>query len=200
MHTRAPRFTAATRPPASVQISDKNCEKIHYIAPNIYCCGAGTAADTEEITKLISSQLALLRLATRAGSRVVSAMTMLKRRLFQHQGQISAALVLGGVDVTGPHLYTIYPHGSTDKLPYVTMGSGSVRGGGGGGGGNWRRGEAAMLRCAALFSPPRRPPPSLPPPHVAARRHGRFRVGLPRRHAARRSRGARHRRHPRRHF
>ena len=120
------------RPPcppalAALQISDKNCEKIHYIAPNIYCCGAGTAADTEEITKLISSQLALLRLATRAGSRVVSAMTMLKRRLFQHQGQISAALVLGGVDVTGPHLYTIYPHGSTDKLPYVTMGSGSVR-------------------------------------------------------------------------
>ena len=39
---------------------------------------------------------------------------------------MSAALVLGGVDVTGPHLYTIYPHGSTDKLPYVTMGSGSL--------------------------------------------------------------------------
>jgi len=30
--------------------------------------------------------------------------------------------VLGGVDVTGPCLYTIAPHGSTDKLPYVTMG------------------------------------------------------------------------------
>lgn len=29
---------------------DKNCEKIHYIAPNIYCCGAGTAADTENTT------------------------------------------------------------------------------------------------------------------------------------------------------
>lgn len=26
----------------------------------------------------------------------------------------------------GPHLYTIAPHGSTDKLPYVTMGSGSL--------------------------------------------------------------------------
>ena len=34
--------------------------------------------------------------------------------------------MLGGVDVTGPSLYTIYPHGSTDKLPYVTMGSGSL--------------------------------------------------------------------------
>ena len=34
--------------------------------------------------------------------------------------------MLGGVDVTGPALYTVYPHGSTDKLPYVTMGSGSL--------------------------------------------------------------------------
>jgi len=53
-------------------------------------------------------------------------MTMLKQRLFQHQGGIGAALVLGGVDATGAHLFTIHPHGSTDKLPYVTMGSGSL--------------------------------------------------------------------------
>lgn len=46
--------------------------------------------------------------------------------LFRHQGHIGAALVLGGVDSTGPHLFTIHPHGSTDKLPYVTMGSGSL--------------------------------------------------------------------------
>ena len=46
--------------------------------------------------------------------------------LYRYQGHVSAALVLGGVDVTGPALYTVYPHGSTDKLPYVTMGSGSL--------------------------------------------------------------------------
>lgn len=45
---------------------------------------------------------------------------------FRYRGNISAALVLGGVDVEGSHLYTIYPHGSTDRLPYVTMGSGSL--------------------------------------------------------------------------
>jgi 20S proteasome subunit beta 2 len=33
---------------------------------------------------------------------------------------------LGGVDAVGFHLYTIHPHGSTDKLPFVTMGSGSL--------------------------------------------------------------------------
>lgn len=42
--------------------------------------------------------------------------------LLRYQGYIGAALVLGGMDCNGPHLYSIYPHGSTDKLPYVTMG------------------------------------------------------------------------------
>lgn len=46
----------------------------------------------------------------------------------RYQGYIGAALVLGGVDVTGPHLYSIHPHGSTDKLPYVTMGECCSRG------------------------------------------------------------------------
>ena len=78
------------------------------------------------MTKLISSQLELLRLQMGCQSRVVTAMTQLKRRLFKYQGHVSAALVLGGVDVTGAHLYTIYPHGSTDKLPFVSMGSGSL--------------------------------------------------------------------------
>jgi hypothetical protein len=75
---------------------------------------------------MVSSKLQLLRLATGSASRVVTAMTMLKRYLFRYQGYVSAALVLGGVDCTGPHLYTIYPHGSTDKLPFMSMGSGSL--------------------------------------------------------------------------
>ncbi|EGB05050.1 hypothetical protein AURANDRAFT_69937 [Aureococcus anophagefferens] len=117
---------ADTRATAGSEVADKNCEKIHYLAPNIYCCGAGTAADTEKTTELIASQLELLRLSTGTQSRVVAAVTLLKRMLFKYQGHIGAALVLGGVDCTGPGLYQIYPHGSTSKLPYVTMGSGSL--------------------------------------------------------------------------
>ena len=41
---------ADTRSTSGSTVADKNCEKIHYIAPNIYCCGAGTAADTENVT------------------------------------------------------------------------------------------------------------------------------------------------------
>lgn len=118
---------ADTRATGGTEVVDKNCEKIHYLSPNIYCCGAGTAADTEKTTELISSQLELLRLNTGGcQSRVVTACTALKRMLYRYQGHISAALVLGGCDVNGPHIYQIYPHGSTSKLTYTTMGSGSL--------------------------------------------------------------------------
>jgi len=75
---------------------------------------------------LISSQLELHTLSTGRQARVETAETMLKQMLFRYQGNVSAALILGGVDFKGHHLCTIYPHGSTDSLPYVTMGSGSL--------------------------------------------------------------------------
>jgi 20S proteasome subunit beta 2 len=117
---------ADTRATEGPIVADKNCEKIHYIADNIYCCGAGTAADTENVTGMISRQMELHRLATSRRPRVTTALTLTKQHLFKYQGHISAALVLGGVDVDGPQLFTIHPAGSTDKLPYVTMGSGSL--------------------------------------------------------------------------
>jgi hypothetical protein len=36
-------------------------EKLHYMAPNIYCAGAGTAADCDKTTSTMSSQLELHR-------------------------------------------------------------------------------------------------------------------------------------------
>ncbi|GAX14208.1 20S proteasome subunit beta 2 [Fistulifera solaris] len=117
---------ADTRATNDTEVAERNCEKIHYIAPNMYCCGAGTAADTENTTALISRQLELLRMDTARPSRLVTAVTLLKRMLFRYQGHVSAALVLGGCDLQGPHIYQIYPHGSTAKLPYTSMGSGSL--------------------------------------------------------------------------
>merc|ERR1719207_482274 len=68
----------------------------------------------------------LLRLSMGTQPRVCTVVRRLSSMLFKYQGYIGCALVLGGVDVTGPHLYQIYPHGSTDMLPFTTMGSGSL--------------------------------------------------------------------------
>ena len=107
---------ADTRATEGAIVCDKNCEKIHYIAPNIYCCGAGTSADTENSTSfeqpflscsfhpffsppppffllsflvdLISAQVKLLRLNAGRDTRVVTALTQLKRRLFRFSSSL----------------------------------------------------------------------------------------------------------------
>jgi len=117
---------ADTRATSDTIVADKNCSKIHRLANRMFCCGAGTAADTEMTTKKVEAQLELLRLNLGREVPVIAALRMIKQLLFRYEGHISAALVLGGVDSEGAHLYTIYPHGSTDRLPYATMGSGSL--------------------------------------------------------------------------
>ena len=125
-------------------MANKNCEKLHFMAPNIYCAGAGTAADCDKTTGTISSQLELHRLNTGRQVRwctvlycilycilywqvrVVAAQRMVKQMLFRYQGHIGTYLIMGGVDVTGPALYEIAAHGSTSKVPFCTMGSGTL--------------------------------------------------------------------------
>lgn len=51
---------ADTRATSGSVVADKNCSKIHYIADNMYCCGAGTAADTENATGFFLIDLFIL--------------------------------------------------------------------------------------------------------------------------------------------
>ena len=52
---------ADTRATGGDIVADKNCMKVHPLAPNMVCCGAGTAADCDKVTEMIGSQLELLR-------------------------------------------------------------------------------------------------------------------------------------------
>ncbi|XP_017009041.2 proteasome subunit beta type-7 isoform X1 [Drosophila takahashii] len=117
---------ADTRATEGPIVSDKNCSKIHHLQNHIYCCGAGTAADTEMMTLMTSSELDMHQLNTGRQVPVVCASMLLRRTLFRYQGHIGAALVMGGVDRTGPQIYCIYPCGSNDKIPYAAMGSGTL--------------------------------------------------------------------------
>lgn len=117
---------ADTRATSGEVIADKNCSKIHLIAPNIYCCGAGTAADTQKTTDMLRSNMTLQIMSMGRNPRLVMACRMLQDFLFRHKGQISAMLLLGGVDITGPHIFTVGPYGSVNKAPFATMGSGDL--------------------------------------------------------------------------
>lgn len=115
---------ADTRATSSEVVADKMCAKIHYIAPNIYCCGAGTAADTEKTTDILSSNLTIFSLNSGRNPRLIMAANILQDMLYRYHGQIGANLILGGVDCTGNHLYKVGPWGSVDTMLYMAMGSG----------------------------------------------------------------------------
>uniref|UniRef100_A0A2H8TGB6 Proteasome subunit beta type-7 n=1 Tax=Melanaphis sacchari TaxID=742174 RepID=A0A2H8TGB6_9HEMI len=120
-------LAADTRATSDTIVMEKNCEKIHYIGKYMHCCGAGTAADTMQVTRMVSANVSLQ--AFKFPDEMVPvafAARSLRQYLFKYMGYVSAALILGGIDNNGPHLYSIYPHGSIDKLPYISMGSGSM--------------------------------------------------------------------------
>ena len=117
---------ADTRATGGSTVLDKMCKKLHYLAPNIYCAGAGTAADTQHVNRQVSHELTLLRLNTGRESRVITAVTKVNDKLFQYQGHIGAYLIMAGYDFTGPWLYGISADGTYKHQPYTTLGSGSL--------------------------------------------------------------------------
>lgn len=116
---------ADSRATAGNIIADKQCEKVHKLTDSIYACGAGTAADLEQVTKMLSAQLRLLELNSERKAHVITAVRRAKQHLFQYMGYVGAYLLIGGVDPTGPHLYECSANGTTMSKPYAAQGSGS---------------------------------------------------------------------------
>ncbi|KAM8954696.1 proteasome subunit beta type-10 [Lycaon pictus] len=115
---------ADTRATNDSVVMDKNCEKIHFIAPKIYCCGAGVAADAEMTTRMAASNMELHSLSTGREPRVTTVTRLLRQTLFRYRGHVGASLLVGGVDFSGPQLYSVHPHGSYSRLPFTALGSG----------------------------------------------------------------------------
>lgn len=117
---------ADTRATEGPIVADKNCSKLHYISKNIYCAGAGVSADLDHTTSWLQHNVELHRLNTNSEARVTMCVSRLTQELFRYRGAKVCALVLGGVDVTGPQLYSIHPHGSSALVPFTSLGSGSL--------------------------------------------------------------------------
>ncbi|XP_045299184.1 proteasome subunit beta type-10 [Leopardus geoffroyi] len=115
---------ADTRATRDSVVMDKSCEKIHFIAPKIYCCGAGVAADAEMTTRMAASNMELHALSTGREPRVATVTRVLRQTLFRYRGYVGASLIVGGVDLTGPQLYSVHPHGCYSRLPFTALGSG----------------------------------------------------------------------------
>ena len=107
-------------------VADKKAFKLHKLADNIYCGGAGTAADLTFASDFIQTKLSLHKLTTGRMPTVKTAVTLYKRHLFNYGGHIGCYLTLGGYDHEGAHLYVVDATGLAYQCMYYTEGSGRI--------------------------------------------------------------------------
>jgi len=100
-----------TRATGGSIVMEKLCQKLHYMSPNIWCAGAGTAADCDKVTEKIEKELTLLRLNTGRQSRMSTVVARLAMYLHRYGGYLGAYLIVGGSDCTGNHLCQIAANG-----------------------------------------------------------------------------------------
>ena len=96
------------------------------MAPNIFCSGAGTAADCDHVTEMIKRELEMHRLNTHSENRVQMAAGRLVNHVVRYGGHIGTYLIIGGYDVKGPQLIEVSADGNSFPFPYITLGSGSL--------------------------------------------------------------------------
>lgn len=117
---------ADSRATAGNIVADKYCVKLHRITNKIYACGAGTAADLDQVARMVEGNMTLLELKMNHDAQVLNAVAMAKKHLFRYQGHIGAYLIIGGIDINGAHVFTVHAGGSSQRHSFVADGSGSL--------------------------------------------------------------------------
>ncbi|KAL3941549.1 MAG: hypothetical protein SGBAC_004102 [Bacillariaceae sp.] len=147
-------LAADTRATEGTMVADKRCQKLHLLANNAWCAGAGTSADLDHLTKECLYSMSLQTLIDmsigngnsedtedRKANTTVSENDLIfigtisidqlcrffQDRLFRAKGNLGANLILGGVYEGKAHLRALHPHGSMDvDLPFTALGSGGL--------------------------------------------------------------------------
>jgi 20S proteasome subunit beta 2 len=137
-------LAADTRATEETMVADKTCQKLHPLARNAWCAGAGTSADLDHLTKECMYSMALQSLQQQSignddndndnskgslelhqeqdgtdllflGSVSIHQLCrFFQESLFQAGGQLGANLILGGVSEGKAYLRALHPHGSMD--------------------------------------------------------------------------------------
>lgn len=117
---------ADTRSTMGDVVDDKNCYKMHRLANAIFCAGAGTAADTERVTRYAEHRLSVFKRKFGRDPFVLTAVNFFTSHLHKYRGEIGAALIVAGVDQSGARLFDVHPAGSSTESHFTALGSGSL--------------------------------------------------------------------------
>lgn len=107
-------------------IAHKRGKKIHKIDDYIAVTIAGAVADAQKIVDELRAEAALYKMETGRSIKVRSLASLASTLLFNVRPFILLVqIIIGGVDDTGSHLYTVDWFGSITEEKYIATGSGT---------------------------------------------------------------------------
>jgi proteasome beta subunit len=106
-------------------VAHKHGKKVYQIDEHLAMTIAGSVADAQKAVDILITNARLYRINLGRPLPVSSAARLLSNLLFSVRGALLAQVLVGGVDDTGSHVFSIDPFGSLTEEKCVSTGSGS---------------------------------------------------------------------------
>jgi proteasome beta subunit len=106
-------------------VAHKHGKKIYPIANHIAMTIAGVVADAQNVVEILQANAKLFQLDKGRKLPVSATARLAANILFSSRGYLMLQALVGGVDDSGPHIFSIDPYGSITEETCVATGSGS---------------------------------------------------------------------------
>jgi proteasome beta subunit len=118
-------LSSDTRVTMGYFVAHKQGKKIYQIDDHIAMTISGGVADAQYVVEVLKVNAKLYKLNNGRPMPIKAASRLVANVLFSARGGLLAQILVGGVDSTGPHVFSLDPFGSLTEEKYVATGSGS---------------------------------------------------------------------------
>ena len=118
-------LSSDTRVTMGYFVAHKQGKKIYQIDDHIAMTISGGVADAQYVVEVLKVNAKLYKLNIGRPMPIQSASRLVANVLFSARGGLMAQILVGGVDSTGPHVFSLDPFGSLIEEKCVATGSGS---------------------------------------------------------------------------
>src|SRR3989337_560096 len=115
-----------TRVTMGFYVAHKFGKKVYKIDDHLGMTIAGTVADAQRVVDILTANAQLYKINLNRPMPVSSAARLIANLLFSARYMpLATQVLIGGVDETGPHVFSLDPFGSLTEEKFVSTGSGS---------------------------------------------------------------------------
>lgn len=118
-------LSSDTRVTMGYFVAHKQGKKIYQIDDHIAMTISGGVADAQYVVEVLKVNAKLYKLNNGRPMPIKAASRLVGNVLFSARGGLMAQILVGGVDSTGPHVFSLDPFGSLVEETCVATGSGS---------------------------------------------------------------------------